>query len=65
MGDTRRYDFKDKDTVGMIYLLKNEKVIREKKFKSRWERRKFMKEFYDTCKIGQGDSYFIDIKLDI
>lgn len=59
-----RYQIKDKYTRGFIYLLKNEKVIREKKFDSRFERRQFMKEFLEICKIGTQDSYFIDIKLD-
>lgn len=64
MGDKRRYQIKDTDTRGVIHLLKNGKVIRDKRFDSRFERRLLMKEYMSICKIGTKDSYFIDIKLD-
>jgi len=61
----KRATIPETDIKGRIYLYKNDKMIREIPFRTRWYRRKFMLEFLDLCKIGTGDSYYITVKLDI
>jgi antitoxin component YwqK of YwqJK toxin-antitoxin module len=65
MNGNRKYNLKNDQTKGWIYLYKNGKVIRDKPFHTRNVRRIWMKEFMEVCKIGTDDSYYIDIKLDM
>lgn len=50
---------------GTIYLFKNDKLIRDKKFNRKYTRVECMKEYMNIAKVGTGDSYYIIIKLDI
>jgi hypothetical protein len=52
-----------RDVKGRMYLFKNDKLIRDKPFGTRWERGNVMKEFMAICKIGTGDCYYITISL--
>jgi hypothetical protein len=64
MAGSRNYNLRDDQTRGWIYLFKNDKCIRDRPFSSRKTRRLFLNEFMDACKIGTGDIYYIDIKLE-
>jgi hypothetical protein len=50
---------------GVIYLFKNDKLIREKSFYSKWQRSVHLNEYMEIAKVGTDDSYYITIKLDI
>jgi len=65
MFGNRKYNIKDVDTKGWIYLYKNDKLIRDRPFCSRKLRRKFLNEFMEVCKTGTPDCYYIDIKLEM
>jgi hypothetical protein len=56
---------KEHDVIGEIFLLKNNKVIRQKKFFKRYDRKQLMNEYMSICKLNTKNSYSIDIKLDI
>lgn len=56
---------KAKDLRGIMYLFKNDRLIREKSFYHKWDRVQCMKEFNEIAKIGTEDWYYITIKLDI
>jgi hypothetical protein len=64
MPASRKYNMKNDQTKGWIYLYKNEKVIRDRPFNSRSQRRKFLNEFIESCTIGSGHTFYIDIKLE-
>lgn len=55
----------NKDVKGRILLFKNDKLIRDKTFNSKWYRENIMKEFMAICKIDTDDSYYITITLNI
>lgn len=65
MAASRNYNIKNDDTKGWIYLFKNDKCIRDRPFHTRRMRRVWMNEFMQACKIGTGDIYYIDIKLEM
>lgn len=65
MFGNRKYNLKDRETKGWIYLYKNDKCIRDRPFNTRKVRRHFLNEFMEACKPGKGDIYYIDIKLDM
>jgi len=50
---------------GIMYLFKNDKMIREKAFYKKFRRQEFLNEFMEIIKEGTGDSFYITIKLDI
>lgn len=58
-----KYGLHNKDVKGRMYLFKNDKLIRDKPFQSKWDRNYVMKEFMKICKIGTDDSYYITITL--
>jgi hypothetical protein len=64
MPGSRKYNIKNDQTKGWIYLYKNDKLIRDRPFCSRSNRKKWMNEFVESCNIGSGHTYYIDIKLE-
>jgi hypothetical protein len=61
----KQYGLKCDQIRGIIYLFKNDKMIREKAFYSKWQRSVHLNEFMAISKVGTDDSYYITIKLDI
>lgn len=55
----------DKETRGIIYLYKNNRMIREQKFFRRYDRKRYMKQFTDLSQNEKGDKYHITVLLDI
>lgn len=53
-----------KDIKGIMYLIKNERYIKEHRFGQRWERKKKMQEWAELVKTLEPSNYFIKIILD-
>lgn len=64
MFGSRKYNLRNDETKGWMYLFKNDKLIRDRPFHNRKLRRFYLNEFMEACKTGTGDIYYIDIKLD-
>ena len=61
----KEHGIKSNEMKGIIYLFKNDKMIREQIFHRKYKRQKYLKEFMEIAKVGTDDSYYITIKLDI
>lgn len=61
----KEYGVKENQVRGIIYLFKNDKMIREKTFYRKYRRKEFLNEFMEIIKQGNGESFYITIKLDI
>lgn len=61
----KEYGQKSSNVKGMIYLFKNDKLIRDKAFNRKYGRVQLLNEYMEIAKIHTGDTYYITIKLDI
>jgi hypothetical protein len=58
------YGLGEKEVQGRMYLLKNDRFIREHRFHSRWDRRSKMEEWRLIVQKAEPAEYFIKLILD-